>query len=127
MIKTLQEVDKQCLQGFLIANNNYYSDYTEIFLKEYLQLLYHGLLFLLPVATTEAGHCWEYLVYICACCAYRSITKSILHELGGFVCFLPSQSLHITLSVSHRCNFLVAKMHGNAISKQFFRNNHSII
>ena len=87
MIKTLQEVDEQHLQGFLIANNNYYSDYTEIFLKEYLQLLYHGLLFLLPVATTEAGHCWEYLVYVGSCCAYRSITKSILHELGGFVCF----------------------------------------
>ena len=87
MIKTLQEVDEQHLQGFLIANNNYYSDYTEIFLKEYLQLLYHGLLFLLPVATTEAGHCWEYLVYICACCAYCSIAKSVLHELGGLVCF----------------------------------------
>ena len=87
MIKTLQEVDKQCLQGFLIANNNYYSDYTEIFLKEYLQLLYHGLLFLLPVATTEAGHCWEYLVNIGSRCAYRSITESILNELGGLVCF----------------------------------------
>ena len=71
----------------IIANNNYYLDHTEIFLKEYLQLLYHGLLFLLSVATTEAGHCREYLVNICACCAYRSITKSILYELGGLVCF----------------------------------------
>ena len=62
-------------------------DYSKIFLKKDLQLLYHILLFLLPVATTEAGHCWEYLVNICACCAYRSITKSILHELGGLVCF----------------------------------------
>ena len=80
-------IDITHLQGFLIANNNYYSDYTEIFFKKYLQLLYHILLFLLPVATTEAGHCWEYLVYICACCAYCSITKSVLHELDGLVCF----------------------------------------
>ena len=34
-----------------------YLDYTKILLKERLQLLYHGLLFLLPVATTEARHC----------------------------------------------------------------------
>ena len=62
-------------------------DHAEILLKERLQLLYHSLLFLLSVATPEAGHCWEYLVYICACCAYRSITKSVLHELDGLVCF----------------------------------------
>ena len=80
-------IDITHLQGFLIANNNYYSDYTEIFFKKYLQLLYHILLFLLPVATTEAGHCWEYHVYICPRCAYRSIAESILHELGGLVCF----------------------------------------
>ena len=43
-------------------------DYAEILLKEHFQLLYHGLLFLLSVAATEAGHCWEYLVYICAWC-----------------------------------------------------------
>ena len=35
-----------------------YLDYSEILLKEALQLLYHSLLFLLSVATTEAGHCW---------------------------------------------------------------------
>ena len=34
-----------------------YLDYTKILLKEALQLLYHILLFLLPVATTEARHC----------------------------------------------------------------------
>ena len=34
MIKTLQVVEEQHLQGFLIANNNYYSDYSEILLKE---------------------------------------------------------------------------------------------
>ena len=64
MIKTLQEVDKQHLQGSLIANNNYYSDYTEILLKETIKFLNYGLLFLLPVATTEAGHCWpqSYLI-----------------------------------------------------------------
>ena len=62
-------------------------DYTEILFKEYLQLLNYDLLFLLSVATTETGHCWEYLVNVCAYCAYRSITKSILHELGGLVCF----------------------------------------
>ena len=32
-------------------------DYTKILLKEALQLLYYSLLFLLSVATTEAGHC----------------------------------------------------------------------
>ena len=73
MIKTLKAVNKQHLQGFLIANNNYYLDYSKIFFKEYIQLLYHILLFLLSIATTKAGHCWEYFVNICACCAYRSI------------------------------------------------------
>ena len=78
-------------------NNNYffvrpkdffsYLDNTKILLKERLQLLYHSLLFLLPVATTVAGHCWEYLVNIGSRCAYRSITESILNELGGLVCF----------------------------------------
>ena len=62
-------------------------DYAEILLKEPLQLLYHSLLFLLPVATTEARHCREYLVNIDSRCAYRSITKSVLYELGGLVCF----------------------------------------
>ena len=36
----LQVVDKQHLQGFLIANNNNYLDYSEILFKEHLQLLY---------------------------------------------------------------------------------------
>ena len=62
-------------------------DYSKILLKKSLQLIYHGLLFLLSVAATEAGHRREYLVNVCACCAYCSITKSILHELGGLVCF----------------------------------------
>lgn len=74
---------------FFVAPNFFFSslDNTKILLKEHFQLLYYRLLFLLPVATTEAGHCWEYLVYICACCAYCSITKSVLQELGGLVCF----------------------------------------
>ena len=63
------------------------SDYSEILLKERLQLLYHSLLFLLPVATTEEGHCWEYLVNIGSRCAYRSITESIRHKLVGLVRF----------------------------------------
>ena len=33
-------------------------DYSKILLKEPLQLLNYGLLFLLSVATTEAGHCF---------------------------------------------------------------------
>ena len=61
--------------------------YSEILLKKSLQLLYYGLFLLLSVATTEAGHRREYLVNVGACCAYRSITKSILHELDGLVCF----------------------------------------
>ena len=61
--------------------------YSEIFLKKDLQLLYHILLFLLPVATTEAGHCWEYLVNICSRSSHRSISESIRHKLVGFVRF----------------------------------------
>ena len=59
---------------------------AEIFFKKSLQLLNYGLL-LLSVATTEAGHCWEYLVNIGASCVYCSITKSVLHKLICFVCF----------------------------------------
>ena len=59
---------------------------AEIFFKKSLQLLNYGLL-LLSVATTEAGHCWEYLVNIGSRCAYSSITESIRHKLVGFVCF----------------------------------------
>ena len=62
-------------------------DYTEILLEEPFQLLNHRLLFLLSVATTEAGHRREYLVNIGASCAYCSITKSVLHKSCGLVCF----------------------------------------
>ena len=62
-------------------------DYSEILLKEHFQLLNYRFLFLLSVASTEAGHRREYLVNVGACCAYCSITKSVLHELGGLVCF----------------------------------------
>ena len=62
-------------------------DYSKILLKEPLQLLYHSLLFLLSVAATEAGHCWEYLVNIGSRCSYRSITESIRHKLVGLVRF----------------------------------------
>ena len=50
-------------------------------------ILYHGFLFLLPVATTETGHCREYLVYICSRSSHRSISESIRHKLVGFVRF----------------------------------------
>ena len=59
---------------------------AEIFFKKSLQLLNYGLL-LLSVATTEAGHCWEYLVNIGSRCSYRSITESIRHKLVGLVRF----------------------------------------
>ena len=59
---------------------------AEIFFKKSLQLLNYGLL-LLSVATTEAGHCWEYLVNIGSRCAYSSITESIRHKLVGLVRF----------------------------------------
>ena len=63
------------------------SDHAEIFLKEALQLLYHSLLFLLPVATPEAGHRREYLVNIGSRSSHRSISESIRHKLVGFVRF----------------------------------------
>ena len=33
--------------------------------------------------------------------------------LGKIICFSPSQTSHIILSVLHRCNFFMAKMHQN--------------
>ena len=64
-----------------------YLDYSKILLKESLQLLNHRLLFLLSVAATEAGHCWEYLVNACTYCAWCNTTNAmdyidVSHSIG---------------------------------------------
>lgn len=44
-------------------------------------------------------------------CLILQIIRSTMGYRGKLSVFSPSQSSHTILSVSHRCNFLVAKMH----------------
>ena len=44
-------------------------------------------------------------------CLILPIIRSTMGYWGESSAFLPSQSLHTILSVPHRCNFFVAKMH----------------
>ena len=50
----------------------------------------------------------SYLLYMCL---ILQIIRSTMGYRGKLFAFSPSQSSHTILSVSHRCNFLVAKMH----------------
>ena len=44
-------------------------------------------------------------------CLILQIIRSTMGYWGKLSALSPSQSSHTILSVSHRCNFLVAKMH----------------
>ena len=79
-------------EGGATNNNFYFLLDAEIFFKKSLQLLNYGLLLLLSGATTEAGHCWEYLV-----------------NIGAVVRIAPSRkAFSINLSVSSAFSFSLA-------------------
>ena len=58
----------------------------------------------------------SYLLYMCL---ILQIIRSTMGYQGKLSTFLPSQSSHNILSVSHRCNFLVAKMHQKSIYQNY--------
>ena len=58
-------------------------------------------------------------------CLILQIIRSTMGYRGKLSVFSPSQSSHTILSVSHRCNFLAAKMHQKSVCQN--RYNLQII